>query len=226
MVTRYGHSSSRILVHAGDYVMPGQEIAEVGSTGRSTGPHLHFEVIVGGAQINPAPIWRCSSASRMRKVDSKRLSLQLTRQNYSLTPRRNTGIWLGSFAAACALAALVAAGFALKRLHEDMRKLDALCAPPASEQKLREQLVRAQFALVEQEATTRAVLEQRMTETTAQNERLQTDLTFLKKTAQTRLSAPTRPARTTLQRIARIRHIFIKERQGRQAGQADDAHRT
>lgn len=54
MVTRYGHAS-RIFVHTGDYVMPGQEIAEIGSTGRSTGPHLHFEVIVDGAQINPAP---------------------------------------------------------------------------------------------------------------------------------------------------------------------------
>lgn len=54
MVTRYGHAS-RVFVHAGDYVMPGQEIAEVGSTGRSTGPHLHFEVIGGGAQINPSP---------------------------------------------------------------------------------------------------------------------------------------------------------------------------
>ncbi|SPB13117.1 peptidase M23B [Caballeronia novacaledonica] len=54
MVTRYGHAS-RVLVKAGDYVMPGQEVAEVGSTGRSTGPHLHFEVIVDGAQINPFP---------------------------------------------------------------------------------------------------------------------------------------------------------------------------
>ncbi|WP_250514978.1 M23 family metallopeptidase [Caballeronia sp. INDeC2] len=53
-VTRYGHAS-RVLVKTGEYVMPGQEIAEVGSTGRSTGPHLHFEVIVDGAQINPSP---------------------------------------------------------------------------------------------------------------------------------------------------------------------------
>jgi len=54
VVTRYGHAS-RILVTEGQYVMPGDEIAEVGSTGRSTGPHLHFEVIVGGAQLNPKP---------------------------------------------------------------------------------------------------------------------------------------------------------------------------
>ncbi|VXB28172.1 Peptidase M23 [Burkholderia sp. 8Y] len=54
MVTRYGHAS-RILVTEGQYVMPGDEVAEVGSTGRSTGPHLHFEVIVGGAQLNPKP---------------------------------------------------------------------------------------------------------------------------------------------------------------------------
>jgi hypothetical protein len=116
----------------------------------------------------------------MRKVDPKRRSLQLTRQNYSLTPKRSTGVWLGSIAAACALAALAAAGFALKRSHEDVRKLDALCAPPESEQKLREQLAHAQLAL-DQEAATRTALEQRVTDVTAQNERLQTDLAFLKK---------------------------------------------
>ncbi|WP_250453379.1 M23 family metallopeptidase [Caballeronia sp. ATUFL_M2_KS44] len=54
VVTRYGHAS-RLLVKEGQFVMPGDEIAEVGSTGRSTGPHLHFEVIVGGAQLDPKP---------------------------------------------------------------------------------------------------------------------------------------------------------------------------
>jgi hypothetical protein len=116
----------------------------------------------------------------MRKVDSKRPSLQLTRQSYSLTPKRGAGIWLGSIAAVCAIAALGAAGFALKRSHEDVRRLDTLCAPPVSEQKLREQLVRAELAF-EQEAASRASLEKRVSDSTAEIQRLQTDLAFLRK---------------------------------------------
>ena len=53
LMTRYGHAS-RIVAHVGDLVLPRQHIADVGSTGRSTGPHLHFEVLVNGAPVDPA----------------------------------------------------------------------------------------------------------------------------------------------------------------------------
>ena len=52
LVTRYGHTS-KFLVKKGDLVKRGQVIALVGSTGRSTGPHLHFEVLVQGTQQDP-----------------------------------------------------------------------------------------------------------------------------------------------------------------------------
>lgn len=50
--TIYGHNQKN-LVKAGDLVQQGQVIAKLGSTGRSTGPHVHFEVVKNGKAINP-----------------------------------------------------------------------------------------------------------------------------------------------------------------------------
>jgi murein DD-endopeptidase MepM/ murein hydrolase activator NlpD len=53
LVSRYAHAS-QLAVKEGDLVVAGQRVATVGSTGRSTGPHLHFEVRLNGVPQNPA----------------------------------------------------------------------------------------------------------------------------------------------------------------------------
>jgi murein DD-endopeptidase MepM/ murein hydrolase activator NlpD len=57
--TRYAHCKE-ILVKPGDRVEPGQTIALMGSSGRSTGPHVHYEVLKHGTQINPTKFVRAS----------------------------------------------------------------------------------------------------------------------------------------------------------------------
>ncbi len=65
LVTRYAHVS-KLLVHAGDLVKPGQRVAEVGNTGRSTGAHLHFEVLVDGSPQDPTRFLSAQALARVR----------------------------------------------------------------------------------------------------------------------------------------------------------------
>ncbi len=57
MITRYGHHS-KLYVKVGDQVTKGQVIGQIGSTGHSTGPHLHFELYVNGKRANPLSYYR------------------------------------------------------------------------------------------------------------------------------------------------------------------------
>lgn len=60
--TRYGHMS-RLNVAAGQHVHKGDIIGYVGTTGRSTGPHLHYEVRIAGEAVNPVPYLQTGAAS-------------------------------------------------------------------------------------------------------------------------------------------------------------------
>ena len=60
LASRYAHAS-QLLAKVGDLVLRGQRVATVGSTGRSTGPHLHFEVRLNGIPQNPARFLNAAS---------------------------------------------------------------------------------------------------------------------------------------------------------------------
>jgi murein DD-endopeptidase MepM/ murein hydrolase activator NlpD len=71
LVTRYAHAS-RLLVKKGDLVKRGQKVAEVGSTGRSTGPHLHFEVLVQGVPQDPQKFLVAGSSQNLAQASGPR----------------------------------------------------------------------------------------------------------------------------------------------------------
>ena len=66
--TRYAHTAET-LVKVGDRITKGQLIARVGSSGRSTGPHLHFEVIRGGRKVDPRQylVWEARQTAVVRR---------------------------------------------------------------------------------------------------------------------------------------------------------------
>ena len=71
IATRYGHLS-RMLVQPGAHVERGQMIALMGSTGRSTGSHLHYEVRIDGHAVNPAPFLTTADYLLALKSDAVR----------------------------------------------------------------------------------------------------------------------------------------------------------
>lgn len=70
LVTRYAHAS-KLFVKQGALIKRGQKIAEIGSTGRSTGPHLHFEVRFRGAAQNPARFLQNAQQQKLASVRRK-----------------------------------------------------------------------------------------------------------------------------------------------------------
>jgi murein DD-endopeptidase MepM/ murein hydrolase activator NlpD len=67
LVTRYGHLES-ILVEAGQTVLRGQPIARSGNSGRSTGPHLHYEVLLGGVPTDPLELLAAVSPALSQEI--------------------------------------------------------------------------------------------------------------------------------------------------------------
>jgi murein DD-endopeptidase MepM/ murein hydrolase activator NlpD len=73
--TIYGHMS-QIAVAAGASVRRGQVIGYVGSTGLSTGPHLHYEVHVGGKLVNPLSVKLTEAPLKGEELDAFRYRLR------------------------------------------------------------------------------------------------------------------------------------------------------
>lgn len=70
LLTRYAHAS-KLLAKQGEFIKRGAVIAKVGSTGRSTGSHLHFEVRQNGRALNPTPFLRGGEKAALAAVEGK-----------------------------------------------------------------------------------------------------------------------------------------------------------
>lgn len=89
LITRYAHSS-RVFVKKGDLVRRGQKIAEVGSTGRSTGPHLHFEVLVQGIPHDPQVFLQAGDESARKMAQAEQMKNKSAQAGVNM-PRKQTG---------------------------------------------------------------------------------------------------------------------------------------
>jgi len=69
IVSRYAHAS-RLLVRTGDIVRRGQHIADIGATGRATGAHLHFEVLVAGIPQDPSKFLSAGAAQALKTAQN------------------------------------------------------------------------------------------------------------------------------------------------------------
>lgn len=83
--TRYGHLS-KILVQPNERVKRGQEIALMGSTGRSTGSHLHYEVRIDGRAVNPIPFLQTANYLVAMQDEAKLQTASLTKDDTPSVP--------------------------------------------------------------------------------------------------------------------------------------------
>jgi len=85
LITRYAHAS-KVFVKKGDLIKRGQKIAEVGTTGRSTGPHLHFEVWVEGVPQDPQKFLNAGSSVTVTQMAAAR------KRSHGIPPPSSAGL--------------------------------------------------------------------------------------------------------------------------------------
>lgn len=92
VTTRYGHMR-RILTHKGDVLTAGTQIGQVGSTGRATGPHLHFEVRLDGRDVDPNTALAVAELTRespeLGHVAAYALSPELQKMSHDMQDTKN-----------------------------------------------------------------------------------------------------------------------------------------